>query len=120
MTQPQGESLREYITRFGKEALDIPNLDITTAIQAFKMGLQRDSTFYQELVMNPCRKLDEVKNRALRFIRHEDDKKIQERIKSSSRYNHPNRKSTPTYEPNKHKPYARPDNKRVNVVEDDG
>ena len=68
MTQPQGESLREFITRFGKEALDIPNLDVTTAVQAFKMGLQKDSPFYQELVMNPCRNLDEVRNRALRFI----------------------------------------------------
>src|ERR1043165_8621190 len=94
-------------------------MDVTMAVQAFKIRLQRDSPFYQELVMNPCGNLDEVRNKALRFIRLEDDKKIQERIESSSKYNHPNRKSTPTYEPYKHKPYARPDNKKVNVVEDD-
>ena len=69
VTQPQGESLREFITRFGKEALDIPNLDVTIAVQAFKMGLQKDSPFYQELVMNPCKNLDEVRNSVLRFIR---------------------------------------------------
>src|ERR1043165_9335407 len=91
-------------------------MDVTMAVQAFKIRLQRDSPFYQELVMNPCGNLDEVRNKALRFIGLEDDKKIQERIESSSRYNHPNRKSTPTYEPYKHKPYARPDNKKVNVV----
>jgi hypothetical protein len=42
------------------------------------MGLSKDSPFYEDLVMNPCRKLDEVRNRALRFIRLEEDKKIQE------------------------------------------
>src|ERR1043165_9021162 len=94
-------------------------MDVTMAVQAFKMGLQRDSSFYQELVMNPCRNLDEVRNRALRFIRLEDNKKLQERIETSSRYNDPNRKSTSTYEPYKHEPYARPDNKKFNVVEDD-
>ncbi|KAD4180068.1 hypothetical protein E3N88_28659 [Mikania micrantha] len=57
------ESLRSYVKKFGRESLDIPNLDITTAVQAFKMGLQRNSPFYDDLVMNPCRNMDEVRNR---------------------------------------------------------
>ncbi|KAM0055292.1 putative retrotransposon gag domain-containing protein [Helianthus debilis subsp. tardiflorus] len=79
ITQNHNESLRDYITKFSKESLDIPNLDMATAVEAFKMGLLKDSLFYDDLVMTPCRNLDEVRTRALRFIRLEDDKKIQQR-----------------------------------------
>ncbi|KAJ0603957.1 putative retrotransposon gag domain-containing protein [Helianthus annuus] len=58
VTQGQNESLRDYITKFSIESLDIPNLDIATAVEAFKMGLLRDSLFYDDLVMTPCRNLD--------------------------------------------------------------
>ncbi|XP_076960082.1 uncharacterized protein LOC143636350 [Bidens hawaiensis] len=67
--QPSDESLRDFVTRFGREALEIPNLDMTTAFEAFKMGIQRSSPFYDDLVITPCRTLDEVRNRELRFIR---------------------------------------------------
>ncbi|KAD5802868.1 hypothetical protein E3N88_14228 [Mikania micrantha] len=60
ITHGSDESLRSYVNKFGRESLDIPNLDITTAVQAFKMGLQRNSPFYDDLVMNPCRNMDEV------------------------------------------------------------
>ncbi|KAD5961644.1 hypothetical protein E3N88_13117 [Mikania micrantha] len=62
ITQGSNESLRSYVNKFSRESLDIPNLDITTAIQAFKMGLQRNSPFYDDLVMNPCRNMDKVQN----------------------------------------------------------
>ncbi|KAJ0604283.1 putative retrotransposon gag domain-containing protein [Helianthus annuus] len=78
VTQGHNESLRDYITKFNRESLEIPNLDIATAVEAFKMGLLEDSQFYDDLVMTPCRNLDEVRNRALRFIRLEDDERIQE------------------------------------------
>ncbi len=44
VTQALGESFQEYITKLRKEYLDIPNLDVTTAVQAFKMGLQKGFT----------------------------------------------------------------------------
>ena len=75
ITQTEGESLRDYLTKFGKESLNIPHLDVPTAVEAFKMGLLKGSPFYEDLVMTPCRNLDEVRNRALRFIRLDDDKK---------------------------------------------
>ncbi|XP_076912165.1 uncharacterized protein LOC143570390 [Bidens hawaiensis] len=75
VVQNNDESLRNYITRFSREALDIPNLDVAAAVEALKMGLKKDSQFYDDLVMMPCRNLDEVRNRALRYIRLEDDKK---------------------------------------------
>jgi hypothetical protein len=58
--QKHDESLRDFITRFSREALDVPNLDMATAVEAFRMSLNRDSQFYEDLVMNPCRNLDEV------------------------------------------------------------
>ncbi|KAF5789478.1 putative retrotransposon gag domain-containing protein [Helianthus annuus] len=42
ITQGHNESLRDYITKCSKESLDIPNLDIATAVEAFTMGLLRD------------------------------------------------------------------------------
>ncbi|KAI3704181.1 hypothetical protein L1987_74396 [Smallanthus sonchifolius] len=114
------ESLRDYVNKFAKESLDIPNLDVATAVQAFKMGLRKDSQFYEDFVMNPCRNLDEFKNRALRFIRLEDDKKIQQRMDAPTSYSQPNRKTeTAPFKPYISKPYSKPDNHRINVVEDD-
>ncbi|KAI3821416.1 hypothetical protein L1987_08984 [Smallanthus sonchifolius] len=48
------KGFRDYISRFGRESLDIPNIDVATAVQAFKMGLKRESPFYEDLEMNPC------------------------------------------------------------------
>lgn len=53
ITQDTEESLRDYLSRFRIEALDIPRLDVTTAVEAFKMGLKKDSPFYEDLMMNP-------------------------------------------------------------------
>lgn len=44
-------------------------------MESFKMELNKDSPFYEDLVMTPCKQLDEVRNRALRFNRLEEDKK---------------------------------------------
>ncbi|XP_076930094.1 uncharacterized protein LOC143594736 [Bidens hawaiensis] len=48
------EYLRDYVGKFGREALDIPNIDMARAAQAFKMGLKSGSPFYEDLVMNRC------------------------------------------------------------------
>ncbi|KAI3796340.1 hypothetical protein L1987_39008 [Smallanthus sonchifolius] len=84
------------------------------------MGLRKDSQFYEDLVMNPCRNLDEVRNKALRFITLEDDKKIQQRMDAPTSYSQPNRRTeTAPFKPYRFKPYSKPDNHRVNAVEDD-
>ncbi|KAD4585878.1 hypothetical protein E3N88_23479 [Mikania micrantha] len=120
VTQGPDESLRNYVNKFGRESLDIPNLDITTAVQAFKMGLQRDSPFYDDLVMNPCRNMDEVQNRALRFIRLEDDKEIQKRITTTPPNDQGKRKlDSPTNKSFKSKPYYKADNHKINSVDED-
>ncbi|XP_076942954.1 uncharacterized protein LOC143613005 [Bidens hawaiensis] len=93
VTQGKDEPLRDFVSKFSKKALEIPNLDVATAVQAFKMGLKKDTFFYEYIVMNPCRNLDEARNRALRFIRLEEDRKIQQRLDGSNSYDNPNRKS---------------------------
>ncbi|KAJ0501800.1 hypothetical protein HanHA300_Chr11g0405291 [Helianthus annuus] len=83
------------------------------------MGLRKDRQFYQDLVMNPCRNLDEAWNRALRYIRLEDNKKMQERMNASSTYESTNRKSESSYKPYRSKPYGRNDSKKVNAIKDE-
>lgn len=51
------------------KVLDICNVDVTTTIEAFKMGLKNDSSFYEDRVMTPCKRLDEVTNIVLKFLR---------------------------------------------------
>ncbi|KAF5764494.1 putative retrotransposon gag domain, aspartic peptidase domain superfamily [Helianthus annuus] len=113
VTQGHNESLRDYITKFSKESLDIPNLDMATAVEAFKMGLLKDSLFYDDLVMTPCRNLDEVRTRALRLIQLEDDKRIQERQAGSSKQE----KQGSSFKSNKFKSYHRNDNQNVHAVD---
>ncbi|KAJ0734063.1 putative retrotransposon gag domain, aspartic peptidase domain superfamily [Helianthus annuus] len=113
VTQGHNESLRDYITKFSKESLDIPNLDMATAVEAFKMGLLKDSLFYNDLVMTPCRNLDEVRTRALRFIRLEDDKRIQERQAGFSKQE----KQGSSFKSNRFKSYNRNDNQNVHAVD---
>ncbi|XP_023771631.1 extensin-like [Lactuca sativa] len=106
---------------FNREALSIPNIDMATALAAFKMGLRKESAFYEDLMMTPFKRLDEVKCRALRFIKIEEDKEVQKKSNPSSQYENPNRKaesSAPRSYKSKH--YSKPDHHKVNALEDEG
>nr|XP_043633419.1 uncharacterized protein LOC122604606 [Erigeron canadensis] len=108
VTQRNNESLKEFLNRFTRESLQIPKLDMNTAVQALKMGLSKDSLYYQDLVMTPCRSLDEARNRALRFIRLEEDKMLRKRMETPSTYDRPYRRTeTPVFRPSRNKPYTR-------------
>ena len=87
------EKLRDFVNRFGREALSIPNIDLDIIVQAFKMGLRKDSPFYKDLVMNPCKILDEVRCRELKFISLEEDREFKKRSSSVDQYENPNRKA---------------------------
>lgn len=56
--------------------MDILHLNVATAMEDFKMVLKKDSPFYDNLAMTPSKKLNEVRNRALKLIKLEEDKKI--------------------------------------------
>ncbi|KAL7586986.1 hypothetical protein Lser_V15G37217 [Lactuca serriola] len=115
------EKLMDFVNRFGREALSIPKINMATAVEAFKMGLRKDSPFYEDLVMTPCKRLDEVRCRALRFIRFEEDREIQKRSNPSDQYENPNRKpESSTQRSYKSKPYSKPVHHRVNALKDGG
>ena len=117
ITQNHGESLRDFITRFSKEALEIPNLNPASAVEALKLGLDKDSSFYDDIVMTPCRSLDEARSRALRYIRLEDDKKNAK--VDIPKYDQTNRKFESPGKNYRAKPYQKPDIPRINAVDED-
>ncbi|KAK1431701.1 hypothetical protein QVD17_08258 [Tagetes erecta] len=45
ITQSNSESLRDYVSKFGMEILEIPILDMATAVQAFKIGMKKRLPF---------------------------------------------------------------------------
>ncbi|KAK9075696.1 hypothetical protein SSX86_004025 [Deinandra increscens subsp. villosa] len=118
VVQKPEEPLRKYITRFGRESLEISHLDMAAAVEAFKVGLSKDSRFYDDLVMTPCRNFDKVRSRAFRFIRLEDDKKIHQRL-DVPKYDPNSRKAESPGKPYRSRPYSKLDNHKVNVVEQD-
>ncbi|KAL4582843.1 hypothetical protein LXL04_007404 [Taraxacum kok-saghyz] len=83
-------------------------------------GLKKESPFCENLVMTPCRKLDEVRNTTLRFIRLEEDKMIQKKLMSPGSYEQPNRKSYSSSQRSyKSKPYNRKESQKVKTLEDE-
>ncbi|XP_023743493.1 uncharacterized protein LOC111891666 [Lactuca sativa] len=93
---------------------------MATTVEAFRMGLMKDPPFYEDLVMTPCREVDEFKSRTLRFIRLEEYKKIQRKTSSLSSYQNPNRNvDSSSQRSYKSKPYSKPDHHMVNALEDE-
>ncbi|XP_010678171.1 uncharacterized protein LOC104893736 [Beta vulgaris subsp. vulgaris] len=71
--QKPSEAVRQYLDRFNKEMISVKNLDIPTAIEAFRRGLTYKSKLYYELTRYPCSTLEEVSARAMVEIRVEED-----------------------------------------------
>jgi hypothetical protein len=63
----------------------IPGCDVTTAIQAFRRGLHRDSDLYKELTMHPCLTFEQVQSRAKAAMRLEEDQAYQKSIPSGGK-----------------------------------
>ena len=65
--------------------------------------------------------MDEIRSRALRFIKLEEDKEIQKRDNMLSSYKNPNRKFESLAQRSyKSKPYSKLDHHRVNALNDEG
>jgi hypothetical protein len=69
--------------------------------------------------MNPCRTLEEVRTRAMRFIRLEDDKKTQERLTASTYPETQDRNQGSSFKNNRPKLYSRSDKQSIHVVQDE-
>nr|XP_043619676.1 uncharacterized protein LOC122591474 [Erigeron canadensis] len=114
ITQGNNESLGSYLDRFLEKSFPILDLEITSAVHAFHMGLHSDSPLYDDLSENPCRSLLEARIRGSRYAEEED----RMWIKSKSAYDHPNRKlKTSSSKSFRAKPYSRFDDHRVDDVD---
>ncbi|XP_074267040.1 uncharacterized protein LOC141590343 [Silene latifolia] len=58
------ESTRDYLARFNVEKISIPRCDPTTAFNAFRRGLHRDSDLYKDLTKHSSATFEEVKQMA--------------------------------------------------------
>ena len=96
--QNKREPLRDYLSRINKEKVTIMNCDIPMAIEAFRRGLVRDSSLYDELTKYPCKTMDNVQAKAMAQVILEEDKRGED-----DDYYRPNRKvnvlKTRDYEP---------------------
>ncbi|XP_048493794.1 uncharacterized protein LOC125494206 [Beta vulgaris subsp. vulgaris] len=72
ITQKANGAVRQYLDRFNKEMISVKNLDVPTAIEAFRRGLTYKSRLYYELTRYPCSTFEEVRARAMAEIRVEE------------------------------------------------
>ncbi|XP_074315437.1 uncharacterized protein LOC141651635 [Silene latifolia] len=73
IVQRSEESTRDYLARFNVEKLSTPRCDPTTAVNAFRRGLHRDSDLFKDLTKHPYSTFEEVKQMAEATYRLEED-----------------------------------------------
>ncbi|XP_010669872.1 uncharacterized protein LOC104886992 [Beta vulgaris subsp. vulgaris] len=73
IVQKSDESLKEFVNRFNREKVSIPNCDARTVIEAFRRGLDEESDLYKELTKYPCPTFEDAQAKALAQIRLEED-----------------------------------------------
>ncbi|XP_021742740.1 uncharacterized protein LOC110708824 [Chenopodium quinoa] len=73
IVQKQNETTRQYWDRFNREMVSVKNCDHSTAIEAFRKGLNYRSRLYYELTRYPCSSFEEVRTRAMAEVRVEED-----------------------------------------------
>ncbi|XP_057249302.1 uncharacterized protein LOC104893751 [Beta vulgaris subsp. vulgaris] len=73
IVQKSDESLKEFVNRFNREKVPIPNCDARTAIEAFRRGLDEESDLDKELTKYPCPTFEDAQAKALAQIRLEED-----------------------------------------------
>ncbi|XP_074288322.1 uncharacterized protein LOC141613482 [Silene latifolia] len=110
IVQEIGESIKDYVTRFNVEKVSIRGCDMSTTINAFRQGLDKESNLYKELTMYPCERFEEVQQRATAALRLEED--IQAR-KGVANFDKPSRKFTTEKKDERAKPYSRPNISRI-------
>ncbi|XP_074277657.1 uncharacterized protein LOC141601286 [Silene latifolia] len=110
IVQEIGESIKDYVTRFNAEKVSLRGCDMSTAINAFWQGLDKESNLYKELTMYPCERFEEVQQRATVALRLEED--IQAR-KGIASFEKSSRKFATENKDDRAKPYSRPNISRV-------
>lgn len=70
--QKQGETLKDYIARFQKEASNVDNPGEESLLTALSAGLDKSRSMYRSLYKRPVKDLREFHERAAAYIRWED------------------------------------------------
>ncbi|KAK2660311.1 hypothetical protein Ddye_006844 [Dipteronia dyeriana] len=73
ITQRSNENLKEYVRRFNRENMQIPNCNQATVISAFRKGLRFNSDLYKKLTKYPCKMMEDVLNKAWAQLKWEED-----------------------------------------------
>ncbi|XP_022873652.1 uncharacterized protein LOC111392522 [Olea europaea var. sylvestris] len=71
LRQGQNETLRDFMTRFNKERLQIPNLHITAAVSALTYAIKCEA-FKMSLSKTPPKTVTELLTRAEKYINMEE------------------------------------------------
>ncbi|XP_074265049.1 uncharacterized protein LOC141587465 [Silene latifolia] len=95
---------------FNAEKVSLRGCDMSTAINAFRQGLDKESNLYKELTMYPCERFEEVQQRATAALRLEED--IQAR-KGITNFDKPGRRIPTEKKDEQAKPYNRPNISRI-------
>jgi len=112
IVQGATKSLKSYLSRLNGEMISIINCDSTAAIQAFRRGLYGNSELYNKLTMHTFHTFDNVKTKALAYIRLEDDTISKARLEAARRV-----APAKTSAPARPAPYVRTEKNAVHAVQ---
>jgi len=80
LQQEKVESLRFFMERFGKEALNIRNLNSNVAMHHMVMTL-KPGPFFDSLCKKPTTKMDELRQRVAKFMQLEELKEFRHQVR---------------------------------------
>jgi hypothetical protein len=73
VVQKPDETLKAYIYRFNREKIAIPHCHSTTAVEAFRQGLNsKNGKLSDELTMYPCSEFEDAQLKALAYSKLEE------------------------------------------------
>ncbi|XP_059639241.1 uncharacterized protein LOC132281564 [Cornus florida] len=73
MKQHEDERLQAFLTRFNLVKSMVMECHQSTAVQAFKLAMKRETPFHTSLVVNTPRTMDELNEKADGFVRLEEE-----------------------------------------------
>ncbi|XP_056685409.1 uncharacterized protein [Spinacia oleracea] len=70
--QRPDEPLKDYIARFIREKVTVPECDVPTAIEAFRQGLYGETNLWRDLIKYPCKTFEDAQAKEMTQVRLEE------------------------------------------------
>ncbi|XP_056688416.1 uncharacterized protein [Spinacia oleracea] len=67
--QRPDEPLKDYIARFIREKVTVPECDVPTAIEAFRQGLYGETDLWRDLIKYPCKTFEDAQAKEMAQVR---------------------------------------------------